>query len=96
MQLDFEWDGAKALANIRKHRVTFEEVSSVFGDPLALIFNDKAHSEYEHREILIGHSFKQRLLLVSFTETEKGTVRIISARRATMRERMDYEEYQGI
>jgi uncharacterized DUF497 family protein len=63
----------------------------VFGDPLAAIFDDEAHSGEEQREIIIGHSSNNRLLLVSFTE-RAGAVRIISARRATRQERKDYEE----
>jgi uncharacterized protein len=57
----------------------------------ALIFDDEEHSDAEHREIIIGHSFKDRLLLVSFTEREER-IRIISARRATKKETLDYEE----
>jgi len=91
MDLEFEWDEEKAASNQRKHGVTFAEAASVFGDPFAAIFDDEAHSEEEQREIIIGHSAKDRLLLVSFTE-RAGAVRIISARRATRQERKDYEE----
>jgi uncharacterized DUF497 family protein len=91
MELEFEWDAEKAEANLRKHRVSFEEASTVFGDPLALIFDDEAHSLDEFREIIIGHSDRNRLLLVSFTE-RSPKIRIISARRATKTERRDYEE----
>jgi uncharacterized DUF497 family protein len=91
MSLEFEWDVDKAASNLKKHRVTFEEAASVFGDPLAAIFDDELHSKEEQREIIIGHSDKNRILLVSFTE-RAGAVRIISARRATIRERKDYEE----
>jgi len=91
MSLEFEWDKAKAAANLKKHRVTFEEASTVFADPLAAIFDDDAHSEEERREIMVGNSASNRLLLVSFTE-RAGAVRIISARQATKRERRDYEE----
>jgi uncharacterized DUF497 family protein len=91
MSLEFEWDEDKAASNEKKHHVTFEEAASVFADPLAAVFDDDEHSELEQREIIIGHSVADRLLLVSFTEREDA-VRIISARKATKRERRDYEE----
>jgi len=89
--MEFEWDLDKAALNRTKHSVTFEEAATVFGDPLAAIFDDQVHSEMEQREIIIGHSAKKRLLLVCFTERAEA-VRIISARRVTKRERKDYEE----
>jgi uncharacterized DUF497 family protein len=91
MALEFEWDPDKAVLNKKKHGVTFEEALTVFGDPLAAIFDDVTHSVEEQREIIIGHSAKNRLLLVSFTERGEA-IRIISARRATKQERKDYEE----
>jgi uncharacterized protein len=91
MSPEFEWDEEKAASNKKKHGVTFEEAATVFADPLAAIFDDEAHSVEEQREIIIGHSEEDRLLLVSFTE-RAGAIRIISARRATKRERRDYEE----
>lgn len=91
MSLEFEWDPAKAEENWKKHGVAFEEALAVFADPLARIFDDPDHSTDETREIIIGHSEKQRLLLVSFTE-QAAKVRIIGARRATRRERQDYEQ----
>ena len=66
--------------------------TSCFADPLAAIFDDEEHSSEELREIIIGHSVLERLLLVSFTERGEDIVRIISARKATKRERKDYEE----
>jgi uncharacterized DUF497 family protein len=90
MPVKFEWDGEKAASNVTKHGVTFEEASTVFGDPLAVIFDDEEHSGDEIREIIIGHSILERLLLVSFTERGEDTLRIISARKATKRERKDY------
>jgi uncharacterized DUF497 family protein len=92
MQLRFEWDKRKAVTNLSKHKVSFAEAQTVFYDPLACIFDDEWHSTDEPREIIIGHSNSNRLLLVCFTEREPGLVRIISARRATRRERRDYEE----
>ncbi len=91
MSLEFEWDKDKASSNEKKHQVTFEEAATVFADPLAAIFDDVVHSEEEQREIIIGHSADNRLLLVCFTE-RAGAIRIISARRATKREHKDYEE----
>ncbi|HUQ32543.1 MAG TPA: BrnT family toxin [Pyrinomonadaceae bacterium] len=90
--MEFEWDKAKAAANFRKHNVSFGEASTVFSDPLARIFDDEEHSAVERREILIGHSIINRLLLVCFTESSEDTVRIYSARLATRNERRDYEE----
>ncbi len=92
MGLGFQWDEDKATGNVRKHRVTFNEASTVFADPLAVIFDDEEHSADETREIIIGHSVLKRLLLVSFTERGEDVVRIISARKATKRERRHYEE----
>jgi uncharacterized protein len=91
MEIEFEWDADKANSNRKKHAVTFEEASTVFGDVLAVIFDDEEHSDEEQREIIIGHSDRNRLLLVSFTEP-KDRIRIISARQASKRERTDYEE----
>ena len=95
MALSFEWDEDKAASNESKHGVTFDEARTVFPDPLAVIFDDDEHSDDESREIIIGHSILERLLLVSFTERGEDVVRIISARRATKRERRDYEEGSG-
>lgn len=91
MSVQFEWDNKKAVSNLKKHRVSFEEAITVFGDSLAAIFDDEVHSVDEIREIIIGHSMNNRVLLVSFTE-RGGKIRIISARLATKKERKDYEE----
>lgn len=90
----FEWDPAKAASNIRKHGVSFDEAVTVFKDPLAFIFDDEAHSEEEHREIIIiiGMSTLRRMLLVCFVERVQDIVRIFSARPATRQEIKDYEE----
>ena len=90
MSLEFEWDPRKARANEINHGIHFEEALTVFSDPLARIFDDEEHSEDEPREIIIGHSMKQRLLLVCFT-ARRTRVRLISARRATPLERKEYE-----
>ena len=88
----FGWDEHKARLNSRKHGVSFIEAASVFSDPLARIFNDDEHSGRERREIIIGRSAADRLLLVCFTDVSEDQIRIISARRATKLEQHDYEE----
>jgi len=89
----FEWDPVKAAANRTKHGVSFEEAATAFQDPLARIHADPDHSVSEHREILVGHSARGRLILVAFTD-RRGRLRLISARAVTRRERRDYEESQ--
>jgi uncharacterized protein len=91
MSPPFTWNDRKAAANLRKHGVSFEEAQTVFGNPLAVIFDDEAHSAEEPREIIVGHSARGRLLLVCFTE-RADEIRIISARCATPKEQRDYEE----
>ncbi len=73
------------------HKVSFEEASTVFDDPLAVIFAED-HSIEEDREIIVGHSIQRRLPLVFFTEIAENIIRIFSARKPTRRERKDYEE----
>lgn len=90
MTPEFEWDADKAAENLANHGVDFREALTVFADPLANIFDDPDHSSDERRELIIGHSAEQRLLIVSFTERGRRT-RIISARETTLRERKDYE-----
>ena len=87
----FDWDPEKAESNLRKHGVSFDEASTVFGDPLALLMIDPDHSAKEERYVLLGISLRQRLLVVAFAERPPMT-RIISARRATRTERRKYEE----
>jgi uncharacterized protein len=89
--VEFEWDPKKSEANRATHGIDFEEALTVFRDPLARIFEDEEHSQIEPREIIIGHSLKQRLILVCFTVRE-SRIRIIRARRAMRLERKDYEE----
>jgi len=89
--MEFEWNQSKAAANLKKHGVSFEEAKTVFNNPLAVIFDDEAHSVDERREIIIGHSQQNQLLLIAFTE-RPGSIRIISARLATRKEREDYEQ----
>jgi len=89
--LEFEWDPRKAAGNLAKHRVSFEEAATVFGDPLGRIVADPRHSAAEDRWVLLGVSKRSRLLAVMYTERAE-TVRIISARQATRPEKRDYEE----
>ncbi|MEI6783529.1 MAG: BrnT family toxin [Verrucomicrobiota bacterium] len=91
MPLSFEWDESKAKSNLAKHGVSFEEASTVFGDPLSLTIPDPAHSQAEDRSIVLGQSHQRKLLVV--VHTERGdNIRIISARRASRGERKSYEE----
>jgi uncharacterized DUF497 family protein len=89
--MHFEWDSAKAAKNLRKHRVSFEEASSVFHDPLAVTGADPDHSEGEERLVTFGMSSGGQLLVVSHTERGEA-IRIISCRIATQSERRIYEE----
>lgn len=91
MKVRFEWDTDKAAANLRKHKIGFDEACTVFGDPLANVFDDENHSTEEAREIIIGHS-TNHVLLVCFTEHTQDVIRIYSARRASSTERKEYEE----
>ncbi len=88
--LCFSWDERKAAANERKHHVRFEEAVTVFLDPLAHVFDDPDHSTDETRFLLVGRSLTGRALLVVHAD-KLDTIRIISARRLTPRERRDYE-----
>jgi uncharacterized protein len=91
LALEFEWDPQKAAVNLAKHDVSFEEAATVFGDPLGRIVADPRHSSGEERFVLLGLSHDRRLLAVMFVD-RSGTIRIISARRATRAERRNYEE----
>jgi uncharacterized protein len=88
---EFEWASEKAAANRQKHGVAFDEAISVFRDPLAMLQPDPDHSDEERRYLVLGMSDRRRLLVVSFAERPPRT-RLISARRATPRERGKYEE----
>lgn len=89
--MDFEWDPRKAAANKRKHGVSFEEGTTVFGDPLALTFPDPDHSHDEERFLTFGRSGRNRLLVVTHTD-RNGLTRIISARKMVASERRIYED----
>jgi uncharacterized protein len=90
-ELEFQWDETKDARNLKKHGVTFDEASSVFRDPLAKVVPDPTDPSGEDRAIMMGHSNQGRLLLVVFTE-RADRIRILSARKATRRERQGYEE----
>ncbi len=87
----FEWDPNKAKENIETHGISFDEASTAFGDTLSLAIYDPLHSEEEDRFILIGNSHKNRLLVIVHTERAEN-IRIISAKKATKKERKQYEE----
>ena len=87
----FEWDPKKAEKNIKKHGVTFQEASTVFGDPLAISFPDPDHSKDEERELTFGQTLQRRHIVVSHTKRRDRT-RIISSRLLDIKERRIYEE----
>jgi len=87
----FEWDSRKAAANLKKHGVTFQEAATVFGDPLAITFQDPDHSDEEERQMTYGLSQQMRLIVVSHTQ-RKDQMRIINARLMDRKERVIYEE----
>ena len=91
MALEFVWDPAKAAANLRKHGVSFPEATTAFADPNSLTVSDPDHSATEERLILLGLSTRSRLLIVAHTE-RGDVIRLISARKATRKERTTYEE----
>jgi uncharacterized DUF497 family protein len=96
MAASFEWDFDKAKTDLRKHKVSFDEASTVFDDPLARIFFDEEHSVEEPREPIVGYSDLNRLLFVSFVERGRDRIRITSARLATKNERKTHEENKGL
>jgi len=90
--IKFDWDPGKALSNLRKHGVSFEEARSVFLDEHARQFFDEAHSVTEDRFVMLGMSDLLRVLVICHCERDGGNViRIISARKATANERKYYE-----
>ena len=89
--LEFEWDSEKARRNLRKHSVTFREGMMVFNDEFALTYSDDAHSRHEQRFLTLGLSDVGRVLVISHTMVGEK-VRLISARKATRRERELYEK----
>lgn len=90
--LTFEWDDGKAKANLKKHRISFEEARSVFYDTYARLIPDPDHSEDEDRFVLLGMSESLRMLVVCHCYRENDSIRLISARKATRHEQQLYEE----
>jgi len=90
MDLRFEWDQVKAAANLDKHGISFDEAQTVFGDANTITLFDDRHSDAEDRYIDIGMPAQGRILVVVYTENE-ARIRIISCRRATPKERRQYE-----
>ena len=88
----FEWDTAKAVTNIKKHGVSFEEAKSVFFDDFAVQFFDQENSDTEDRFLMLGMSNETNLLLICHCERDDGnTIRVISARKATKNESKNYQ-----
>ncbi len=87
----FEWDPTKAAKNLKDHKISFNEAATVFSDPLSVTVPDPDHSDEEDRLIIVGLSYRSRLLIVAHTENE-DVIRIISARELTPREREQYEQ----
>jgi hypothetical protein len=91
--MKFEWDKQKSVRNERKHKITFGEAVSIFRDLLSITYPDTDHSNEEDRFLIIGMSDSGSILVVSHT-FRNDTIRIISARKATTKERSFYE-YQA-
>jgi uncharacterized DUF497 family protein len=89
--MEFEWDPSKAAENLRKHKVSFNEAATLFGDLLGSTASDPDHSAGEHRYITVGLSNRGRLLIVAHAE-RRERIRIISARKSTRGEKRAYEE----
>jgi hypothetical protein len=88
----FEWDEEKDKTNEKKHGISFHEATSAFSDSYSLTIHDPLHSENEDRFIIIGYSMKNRLVVVVYSE-RGNKIRIISARKATRKERLQYENH---
>jgi uncharacterized DUF497 family protein len=89
--MNFEWESEKAAENLKRHGVSFEEAATAFGDPLSITISDPDHSEAEDRFILLGMTFRGRLVVVVHTDRGEN-FRLISARIPTRRERQSYEQ----
>ena len=90
-EIEFSWDARKARENLKKHRVSFEEASTVFYDENAIEFFDPEHSSNEERFLMLGLSGRLRIMVVSYCLRKGGSeIRIISARKATKKEEKVY------
>ena len=95
-EIKFEWDNFKNRLNITKHRISFEEASTVFYDPNAIVFDDPNHSVSEDRFLILGISRKAHICIVSHCYRENDNIiRIISARLATKSEIKNYHGHEG-
>ena len=95
-EIDFTWDEHKNQINMEKHGISFSEAATVFYDPAAIVFDDPEHSIGEDRFLIIGFSQKDRLCIVSHCyRGDDDIIRIISARKATSRERKTYHDWNG-
>ncbi|MDO4488162.1 MAG: BrnT family toxin [Eubacteriales bacterium] len=91
--IKFEWDESKNQINKKKHNISFEEAATVFYDETAILFDDPEHSEIEERFLIIGMTYTEKLCIVSHCYRDiNGTIRIISARKATKTEQLIYME----
>ena len=89
--ISFSWDDRKNKANKKKHRVSFEEAQTVFFDGHAIEYYDPDHSDSEDRFLMLGHNYRVRVLVVSYTLRRDGTeIRVISARKAMKKEQNAY------
>ena len=89
--MELEWDNKKSAKNLKKYKVSFREAATVFGDPMAITFNDPDHSIDEHRMLTFGLTITGKMIIVSHTQRNSAT-RIISARLMEKHERHIYEE----
>lgn len=89
--MQFEWNPEKAVINLKKHGVSFSEAATVFSDPLAITYDDPAHSITEQRFITVGNSTQNKLIVLSHTD-RNNKIRIISARKVMPKERRFYEQ----
>ena len=92
--MKFQWDPKKAADNLKNHGISFDEATTVFGDPLAATIPDPEHSSEEPRFVTMGQTASRRLVVVVHTDREEE-IRIISARRATAGEKKSYAEGKG-
>lgn len=91
--MEFQWNPLKALGNLKKHGVDFEDAVTAFTDPHGLRISDPDHSADEERYLLLGMTWDMRILVVSHCyRSGSDSIRIISARTATGRERDQYRK----
>lgn len=94
--MKFEWDADKNKANITKHGISFEQAKEIFDDPLTLSFLDERFNYFEERWISMGKCKNEMLVVVAhlyLNQNADEVIRIISARKATPKERHFYERF---